>query len=102
MTVPVLRDLNYEMDRRAFRIVLESGVPVDLVPFAAGNRIRLRYRDLSRLPPHLLERAWSWSLILWFMGGGGTLPAFDQTAAALLLWPGAFDLAMSRQKPEIN
>ena len=25
-------------------------------------------------------------------GGGGTLPAFDQTAAALLLWPGAFDL----------
>lgn len=82
-----LRDLNYETDRRAFRTVLQSGVPLSLAPFAAGNAIRLRYGDLSDLPPHLRDRAWSWALILWFAGGGGTLPAFDPAAAGLLLWP---------------
>lgn len=81
-----LRDLNYETDRRAFRTVLESGVPVSLAPFAAGNAVRLRYGDLTDLPPHLRDRAWSWALILWFAGGGGTLPAFDPAAAGLLLW----------------
>ncbi|WP_417519717.1 nucleoside hydrolase [Minwuia sp.] len=85
-----LRDLNYETDRAAFRAVLTSGVPVDLVPFAAGNRVRLTYDDLDGMPERLRDRAWSWALILWFAGGGGTLPAFDQTAAGLLLWPGLY------------
>lgn len=86
-----LRDLNYETDRVAFRTVLASGIPIDLVPFAAGNMIRLAYGDLGGLPERLRERAWSWALILWFAGGGGTLPAFDQTAAGLLLWPTTYD-----------
>ncbi|GJL87189.1 MAG: hypothetical protein DHS20C03_08980 [Minwuia thermotolerans] len=82
-----LRDLNYETDRRSFHTVLQSGVPVSLAPFAAGNAIRLGYGDLTDLPPRLRDRAWSWALILWFAGGGGTLPAFDPAAAGLLLWP---------------
>ncbi|WP_416899266.1 MAG: nucleoside hydrolase [Minwuia sp.] len=85
-----LRDLNYETDRDAFRTVLESGVPLHLVPFAAGNQIRLDFADLRTLPDRLRDRAWSWMLILWFVGGGATLPAFDQAAASYLIWPHLF------------
>lgn len=86
-----LRDLNYETDREAFQTVLRSGIELHLVPFAAGNRVRLSYGDLHRLPEHLRERSWSWMLILWFAGGGATLPAFDQTAASYLIWPHLFE-----------
>ena len=43
------RDLNFDLDPDAFRVLLESGVPVALTPFELANQVWLTQKDLVTL-----------------------------------------------------
>ena len=46
---PIFRDLNAVLDARAVAVVLESGIPVVLVPYTAARQVSLRSHDLDRI-----------------------------------------------------
>lgn len=85
-----LRDLNVEVDRGSLLAVLNAGIPIDLVPFRAGNAVRLSPAYFYSLPTDVALAMLNWSGALWFVGGGGTMPAYDPVAASLALWPHTF------------
>jgi len=90
------RDFNFELDPAAFRILLESRVPIVLTPFEISSKVWVRAEDLDRLanggdaaralePP---ARRW---LTLWrrLFAVDGFNP-FDTLAVGYLLSPQAF------------
>lgn len=90
------RDFNFELDPEAFRVLLESSVPVVLTPFEISSKIWIEASDLDRLasggaaaralaPP---ARRW---LDLWrrLFAVDGFNP-FDTLAVGYLLSPQAF------------
>lgn len=86
-----MRDLNYEIAPTAFTTIARRGVPVDLVPFAAGAAVRF---DPDQLAPHFdgepADAIYTWANTLRPVGGLGLLPGFDVMAATHLLWPTEF------------
>lgn len=86
-----MRDLNFEVDRAAFRRVVDLNVPITLIPFRSGNSIRLRLSDVVPvLDDFGYEAVRNWIATLSLVGGNWTMPSFDPTAAAYLLWPQDF------------
>jgi inosine-uridine nucleoside N-ribohydrolase len=43
------RDLNFELDVEAFRVILDSGVPLTLAPFELSSQVWITEEDLARL-----------------------------------------------------
>lgn len=85
-----LRDFNFENDREAFQVILESGVPLVLTPFEISSKVWIRKADLDRLRgrpaiDYLYEPAMDW-LALWKrdFGADGFNP-FDTLAVGYLL-----------------
>ncbi len=97
-----MRDLNYETNRLAMRQLLSSGVSVRLVPFAAGNAVRIHPGEVRNLPLAELERVRHWASTLVPIGGRGTIPAFDPVAAAFMLWPTEFDCQAIKAQAETD
>ncbi len=87
-----MRDLNYEADRPAFGELLAAGIPTRLVPFAAGNSVRLSFADVAPAlgDEEAVLAVRNWIATLALVGGAWRMPAFDPAAAAYLLWPQDF------------
>lgn len=88
-----LRDLNFESDPRAFRVLLEADVPVTLIPFELGNQVWIASSDLHRMraaggaASWFAARAASW-LDLWAHAIGVTgFNPFDSLTITYLTSP---------------
>lgn len=96
---PIFSDFNVAQDRTAVRDVLNTGVPITLVPYDVGRRVVLGPRDLDRIAAVGSAGAWvaaasrDW-LHYWEedVGIKGFYP-FDLVAAARLLLPARFTCA---------
>jgi inosine-uridine nucleoside N-ribohydrolase len=96
---PVFRDFNFEMDVRAAARIVESQVPLTLVPYDAARRVEITGADLDRLAVSSPALSWvagrsrSW-LAYWReeIGRDGFCP-FDLLAAAYVVEPRRFDCA---------
>lgn len=90
---PIFRDLNFALDPQAAARVLESGLPLTLVPYDAARGLELGAPELDRIAatgatgPWLAARAHPW-LEFWRedIGRAGFYP-FDLLAAAYVLHP---------------
>jgi len=88
------RDLNFELDDRAFDILLASRVPLTLAPFELSSKVWIRDEDLDRLESggwasrYLADAARGW-LGLWkrTFSVDGFNP-FDTLAIAVVATPG--------------
>lgn len=96
---PIFRDLNAVMDSRAVDVVLGSGVPIVLIPYAAARHVSLRAQDLDRISGSgvagwwVADRSRSW--LTWWqrnVGLDGFYP-FDLMAAAYVRDAGSFRCA---------
>ena len=85
-----MRDLNYETDRGAMVTVMRTRVRITLIPFAAGNAVRILPHNLRGIPEDERQRVVDHATTLWVVGGGWTIPPFDLVAAAYLISPEAF------------
>ncbi len=89
-------DANFERDVEAFRVVLESGVPLTLAPFELSSHVWITEADLDRLARgpvaarHLAETSRGW-LRVWqeTFGVDGFHPA-ETLAVDLVAHPGRF------------
>ena len=87
------RDLNFELDPQAFQVILDSGVPLVLVPWEVSSKVWLTKADLNGLVASspalswLVEPASDW-LIFWKLAFGvdGFNP-FDTLAVGYALAP---------------
>lgn len=87
------RDLNFELDARAFDVLLASRVPLTLAPFELSSQVWIRDEDLDRLESggqasrYLADAARAW-LGLWkrtfFVDG---FNPFDTLAVAVVTTP---------------
>jgi catechol 2,3-dioxygenase-like lactoylglutathione lyase family enzyme len=90
------RDLNFETDPRAFRILLQRSVPLTLVPYEACSSVWIKPRDLfslseaNRIGKFLACRSIGW-ISEWetIFGANGFNP-FDLVAAGYLIAPNLF------------
>ncbi|MBX9907015.1 nucleoside hydrolase [Patescibacteria group bacterium] len=90
-----LRDLNVEEDLSAVASVLQSGVPIRLVPFEAGNAVPIRvwtegFRN-SDISPSLLAQLRRWSVLTSVSWGSEGILPFDPVAVAAILWSSEFE-----------
>lgn len=93
-----LRDLNFDSDPAAFRVLLEADVPLVLIPYSAGHRVWIAMSDLDSLArsgpagrwlAHRVEsRRW---MDLWVhLFGVTAFNPFDSAAVAYLTSPELF------------
>jgi len=90
------RDLNFEVDTEAFITLLESSVPLTLVPYEACSEMKLEMHDLHRLEQsnkvgkYLAKHSRGW-IVEWetVFGLNGFNP-FDLVAAGYLIRPDLF------------
>lgn len=87
-------DMNFELDPEAFHVLLDSEVPVTLVPYEACSKVALGSGDLRRLqeagalPPWLLRKARSWLWLWTHLIGVNVFFPFDTLAVGVLASPG--------------
>lgn len=87
------RDLNFELDPAGFQILLDSGVPLVLVPWEISSKVWLTWGDLNRLSKggpaarYLVPPALDW--LAWWKENIGTdgFNPFDTLAVAYLTSP---------------
>jgi pyrimidine-specific ribonucleoside hydrolase len=99
-----LHDLNFRKDAEAFRILLDSRIPLTLVPFEAAEKVSLTAEDLSRVEGRsgtarwLCEASEDW-LRTWkrWFGVEGFYP-FDTLAVGYLVDPRAFRSSRMRAR----
>lgn len=102
------RDLNFEVDQAAFQVLLDSDVPVTLVPFEACAQVWVDFKELHKMShgsslSHFLEShsiAWctEWEVV--FGSKDGFIP-FDMVAAAYVVNPEWFVSHAWKSKVEI-
>ncbi len=86
------RDLNFDLDNDAFRILFEYSVPVTLCPFEISNKVWLTATDLDRLAEGnagtrwLAEKSRVW-LQQWLDQGAGGFNPFDVLASHYIIAP---------------
>lgn len=87
------RDLNFDLDNDAFRIMFEQGIPVTLCPFEISNKVWLTQADLDRLTSNndhgniwLGEASQAW-LQQWLDQGAKGFNPFDVLASHYLISP---------------
>ena len=96
---PIFRDFNFVLDAAAATRIVDSGVPLTLVPYDAARRIEISVADLERLAAAGGSAAWlaarsrDW-LAYWRndIGRQGFSP-FDLLAAAYVIDPRQFGCA---------
>lgn len=96
---PVFRDLNFDLDREAARLLLAMGIPITFVPYEAAREVTVTPGDVDRMhraggPARwIAERSRGW-LEFWQteIGVDGFYP-FDLLAAQYVLAPDLFDCA---------
>ena len=100
------RDFNFELDPAGFQVLLDSGVPLVLVPWEVSSKVWMRRTDLERLSHggpdirYMVPPALDW--LDWWkknLGLDGFNP-FDTLAVAYLTWP--YLLKCSQSKAEIQ
>lgn len=92
-----LHDLNFRKDVAAFDVLLQSNIPVTLVPYEVAAKISIESTDLAILEKGSFESRWlsetskPW-LQFWNnkLGVKGFYP-FDSLAIGVLTWPSLFD-----------
>lgn len=102
------RDLNFEVDQAAFQVLLDSDIPVTLVPFEACAQVWINFKELHKMShgsslSHFLEShsiAWcaEWEVI--FGAKDGFIP-FDMVAAAYVVNPEWFISRHWKSKVEL-
>ncbi len=102
------RDLNFEVDQAAFQVLLDSDIPVTLVPFEACVQVWINFKELHKMShgsslSHFLEShsiAWcaEWEVI--FGAKDGFIP-FDMVAAAYVVNPEWFISRHWKSKVEL-
>lgn len=86
------RDLNFDLDNNAFRLLFENEVPVTLCPFEISNKVWLKAADLDQLATGdagtrwLAEKSRVW-LQQWIDQGAGGFNPFDVLASHYLIAP---------------
>ncbi|MGB7393565.1 MAG: nucleoside hydrolase [Pricia sp.] len=87
------RDLNFDLDNEAFRLMFEQGIPVTLCPFEISNKVWLKQADLDRLTSSndhgniwLGEASKAW-LQQWLDQGADGFNPFDVLASHYLISP---------------
>lgn len=90
------RDLNFDLDPDAFRVLLESGIPLVLTPFELANQVWISQSDLNKLgegcdaAKYLSEKSQPW-LDMWLsdFSAPGFNP-FDALAAGFAKNPNLY------------
>lgn len=86
------RDLNFDLDNDAFRVMLEAGVNVTLCPFEISSKVWLKATDLDLLAHRSPAAQWlalhsrPW-LQQWINQGAHGFNPFDVLASHYLLFP---------------
>ena len=86
------RDLNFDLDNDAFRIMFEHGVPLTLCPFEISNKVWVKAEDLQRLAKGdkgnqwLAEKSEAW-LQQWVNQGADGFNPFDVLASHYIIAP---------------
>ncbi len=86
------RDLNFDLDNNAFRVMFEHEVPVTLCPFEISNKVWLQQADLDRLSKGdagakwLAEHSKPW-LQQWLNQSAKGFNPFDVLASHYLIAP---------------
>ena len=85
------RDLNFDLDNDAFRVMFESGVPVTLCPFEISNKVWVKQADLDALKSSgeagniwLAEASQAW-LQQWLDQGADGFNPFDVLASHYII-----------------
>ncbi|WP_236974675.1 nucleoside hydrolase [Membranihabitans maritimus] len=87
------RDLNFDLDNNAFRILFENEVPVVLCPFEISSKVWITYKDLDQLDDGSPANAWlteasgPWLRQWQELGAPGFNP-FDVLASHFIIFPG--------------
>lgn len=89
-------DLNFRKDPEAVRTVLESGVPLVLLPFEAARKVTIGRADLARLSTGVASARWlasasaSWldAWEIWLLADG--FHPFDSLAVGYVTMPALF------------
>ncbi len=89
-------DLNFRNDPDAVRTVLESGVPLVLLPFEAARKVTIGRADLARLSAGVASARWlaaasaSWldAWAIWLLADG--FHPFDSLAVGYVTMPALF------------
>jgi inosine-uridine nucleoside N-ribohydrolase len=86
-------EFNLTADRRATRVVMESGVPLTLVPLDVARRLVVTPADLAALPgtlgEHVRRHAARWFRRAVFVRGRRAFPVWDLVAALFVVDPAA-------------
>ena len=90
-------EFNLTADRRATRVVIESGVPLTLVPLEVAKRLVVTPADLAALPGTLGEyvrtHAARWFRRALVLRGRRAFPAWDLVAALFVVDPASCEIA---------
>lgn len=87
---PAFPDLNFDLDPNAFRILLQSTVPIVLLPFEISHKIWINQADLDQVATfgdvgqYLAENSQNW-LDLWQEFGCNAFNPFDILASAYMV-----------------
>ena len=88
-------EFNLTADRRATRIVVESGVPLTLVPLDVARRLVVTPADLGALPgalgEHVRRHAARWFRRAVLVRGRRAFPVWDLVAALFVVDPASCD-----------
>lgn len=87
------RDLNFDLDNDAFRILFEQGIPITLCPFEISNKVWIKQPDLDALKSDdhrgnrwLANASQAW-LQQWLDQGADGFNPFDVLASHYLISP---------------
>lgn len=88
------RDLNFELDPEAMRVLLESGVKIVLAPWEVSSHVWITRKDLDQLATdvggtgaHIAEKSRSWIVIWKNIAGAHGFNPFDTLAVGWLTRP---------------
>ena len=99
-------EFNLTRDRRATRIVFDSGVPLTIVPLDVARRLTAGGRDLAALPgplgAHLARHARRWRWRSLAVRGRAAFPVWDLAAALLAIEPRAFEIEETVARLEVS
>lgn len=104
---PPFPDLNFDLDNHAFRVLIQSGVPIVLLPFEISNKVWITAEDLDHLAQgneaatYLATHSRNW-LAQWEPYGCEGFNPFDVLASAYILWPEAFEYEMLPVRFELH
>lgn len=87
-------EFNLTLDRRATRVVFESGVPLTVIPLDVARRLTVRPADLAplrgRVGEHLRRHSARWFRRAVFLRGRREFPVWDLVAALFVVEPALF------------